>query len=102
MKSVWYNNAVFLESFFGTNFLQDILASDWEGTLAESKSHPSLSLVSATANIASSWNSIWDEALELGVRGTKLMQGFFSALSRPTFGERLCPYCGDKNSIELL
>ena len=104
----------FLESFFGTNFLQlclhnppdalsivhdakqDILASDWEGTLAESKSHPSLSLVSATANIASSWNSIWDEALELGVRGTKLMQGLFNALSRPTFGERLCPHCGDK------
>ena len=52
--------------------------------------------MTATANIASSWNSIWDEALELGVRGTKLMQGFFNALSRPTFGERLCPHCGDK------
>ena len=36
------------------------------------------------------------EALELGVRGTKLLQGFFSALSRPTFGERLCPHCGNK------
>ena len=38
---------------------------------------------------------MWDEALEYGVRGTRLMQGLFSALSRPTFGNKSCPLCKD-------
>ena len=39
--------------------------------------------------------TVWDEALEYGVRGTRLMQGLFSALSRPTFGNKSCPLCKD-------
>ena len=41
--------------------------------------------------IASSWNRIWDEVLEYGVRGTKLMQGLFGA----TFGDKACPHCNE-------
>ena len=56
------------------------------------RSHSSLAVVSATDGIASRWNSIWDEALEYGVRGTSLMQGLFGALAKPTFGDRACPH----------
>ena len=49
--------------------------------------------MSTTDQIASTWNRIWDEALESGVRGTRLMQGLFAVLSRPVFGDRACPRC---------
>ena len=55
--------------------------------------HPPLAVVSATDAITSSWNSIWDEALEYGVRGTRLMQGLYGALAKPTFGNKACPRC---------
>ena len=92
-----------LEQLFGTNHLQlclgnpsearsivnkaktDILAKDWELTVHQTNSHPSLAIVSATDEIASSWNAIWDEALEYGICGTKLMQHLFFALSKPRF-----------------
>ena len=103
----------FLEQHIGTNYLQlclkdpsnarsivreakkDILSKDWFSTLRDSKTHSSLAVVSATDEVASSWNRVWDEALEYGVRGTRLMQGLFSALSRPTFGNKSCPLCKD-------
>ena len=86
----------FLELHIGTNYLQlclkdppnvrsivreakkDILSKDWISTLRDSKTHSSLAVVSATDEVASSWNRVWDEALEYGVRGTRLMQGLFS------------------------
>ena len=49
----------------------------------------------ATDEIASTWNRLWDEALEYGVRGTRLMPGLFAALTRPVFGGRACPHCKD-------
>ena len=103
----------FLEQHIGTNYLQlclkdppnarsivreakkYILSKDWISTLRDSKTHSSLAVVSATDEVASSWNRVWDEALEYGVRGTRLMQGLFSALSRPTFGNKSCPHCKD-------
>ena len=103
----------FLEQHIGTNYLQlclkdpsnarsivreakkDILSKDWFSTLRDSKTHSSLAVVSATDEVASSWYRVWDEALEYGVRGTRLMQGLFSALSRPTFGNKSCPLCKD-------
>lgn len=66
---------------------------DWTCTLQDSKSHLSLAVVSATDGIASSWNSIWDEALKYGVRGIRLMQGLFGALATPMFGDKACPHC---------
>ena len=100
-----------LEQGIGTNYLQlcledpltarsivceakrDILSRDWASTLLASKTHPSLTVVVATDEIASTWNRLWDEALEYGVRGTRLMQGLFAALTRPVFGGRACPHC---------
>ena len=69
-----------------------ILAKDWNSSIHEARSHPSLSIVCATDFIAASWNNIWDEARDFGVRGTKLMQSLFGSLSlslslsRPVFG----------------
>ena len=61
----------------------DILPKDWNCIIQDSRSHHSLAIVSATDMIASSWNRIWDEPLEYGVRGTRLMQGLFrGALAR--------------------
>ena len=73
----------------------DILAKDWNCIIQDSRSHHLLAIVSATDMIASSWNRIWDEALEYGVRGTRLMQGLFGALARPTFGDKACPHCNE-------
>ena len=101
-----------LELQFGTNFLRecldnpseapvvirvakaDILARDWSCSIREAGSHPSLSIVCATDLIAASWKNMWDEALDFGVRSTKLMQVLFGSLSRPIFGDKLCPRCG--------
>ena len=74
----------------------DILAKDWERTVRQTNSHPSLTIVSASGEISSTWNAIlWDEALEHGIHGTKLMQHLFNALSKPVFGDRICPHCKD-------
>ena len=82
------------------NAKTDILAKDWEHTIRQTNSHPSLAVVAATDNISSSWNTMWDEALEYGIRGTKLMQHLFGTLSKPVFGDRICSYC--KDSITVL
>ena len=80
----------------------DILAKDWNYIIQDSRSHHSLAIVSATDMIASSWNRIWDEALEYGVRGTRLMQGLFGALARPTFGDKACPHCNETIYLILI
>ena len=92
-----------IEHHFGTNYLQSflqnpdaalttlkvakkhILNKDWKLTLSLASSHPSLAVVTSSRSVASSWNSFWDEALEYGVRGTRLMQNLFNSLSRPIF-----------------
>ena len=74
-----------LEQLFGTHYLHlclrnpldacsiihnaktDILAKDWEHTIRQTNSHPSLAVVAATDNISSSWNAIWDKAFEYGI-----------------------------------
>ena len=38
---------------------------------------------------------MWDEALEYGTRGTKLMQHLLSALSKPVFWDRTFVHCKD-------
>ena len=45
-------------------------------TVKESQTHGPLSIVASSETIAASWNSIWDEALDFGVRGTRLMRAF--------------------------
>jgi len=108
-----------LEHLIGTNhllsFLQDfatitlsdikkyILDKDWKRTLHLASSHSSLAIVTVSSSVASSWNSFWDEALDFdyGVRGTRLMQSLFSTLSRPLFGNRLCPHCNGEIRNDL-
>ena len=34
--------------------------------------------------------ALWDEALEFGVRGTRVMQGLFGTLTTLTFSDRIC------------
>ena len=61
---------------------QHILSRNWASPPQVSKTHPSLAVVSTTHEIASTWNRIWDKALEFGVNGTRLIQGLFAVLSR--------------------
>ena len=100
-----------LEQHIGTNYLQlclsdpldassivrdakkEVLRKDWFHTVQNSLSHESLSIVASSEAIAASWNSIWDEALEFRVRGTRLIQGLFGALTTPIFGDRSCCHC---------
>ena len=46
-------------------------------------------IVCVTDFIAASWKNMWDEALDSGVCGTKLIQVLFGSLSRPVFGDKL-------------
>ena len=66
-----------------------ILATDKEYRLKLYHTHQSLKHIIA----APSWLKIWDMALDHGARGTKAAVCFFSSLSRPLFGDRLCPHC---------
>ena len=102
-----------LEQHFDTNYLgvclenstyaaraiqeakTDILRKDWNCTVREARTHPSLTIVCGTDFIAASWNSTWDQALEFGVRGKMLMQILFNSLSRAVFGNKCCPRCED-------
>ena len=56
---------------------EDILAKRLDPQFIGLQIPPTTCLISATDRIASSWNSIWDEELEYGVRDTRLMQGLF-------------------------
>ena len=40
-----------------------------------------------------SWLKIWDMALDYVIRGTKAALCLYGTLSRPLFGDRLCPRC---------
>ena len=73
----------------------DMLRKDWNRTVREARTHPSLAIACATDFIAASWNSTLDQVLEFGVRGTRLMQTLFNSLSRPVFGNKSCPHCED-------
>jgi len=91
-----------LEHLVGTNHLQsflqdfatitlsdikkDILDKDWKHTLHLASSHPSLAIVTVSSSVASSWNSFWDEALDYGVRGTRLMQSLLAPSLDPSSG----------------
>ena len=78
---------------------EEVLRKDWLHAVQNSQTHGSLSKVASLETIAASWNSIWDEALEFGVRGTRLKQGLFGALTTPTFGDRICRHCSATGTI---
>ena len=43
--------------------------------------------------VASSWCRLWDQALDQGTMGTRLIQCLFSSLCRPILGDRSCHLC---------
>ena len=72
---------------------QHIIDLDWSHTMSKAASYLSLKHVISSPTIASSWCRMWDQALDHGVRGTKLFQSFFRCLTKPLFGDRLCHVC---------
>ena len=72
---------------------QHIIDLDWSRTMSKAASHPSLKHAISSPTITSSWCRMWDQALDHGVRGTKLFQSFFRCLTKPLFGDRLCHVC---------
>jgi len=78
-----------------------LIKTYWKHMLHIASSHPSLAVVTVSSSVASSWNSLWDEALDYRIRGTRLMQSLFSTLSRPLFGNRLCPHCDGEIGNDL-
>ena len=98
----------YLEGVYGTDFTGEILdsrlsrrdlqkailAADKAFRLKDCDTHQSLKHITGPGIPSElSWLKIWDMALDHGVRGTKAALSLFSALSRPFFGNRLCPHC---------
>ena len=69
------------------------LKQDWTHTLKSAKRHLSLKYIIRTDVVAASWCRLWDQALDLGTKGTGLI---LSSLCRPVFGDCLCSYCGNE------
>ena len=71
-----------------------ILTADKAFLLKDCQTHQSLKHITGPGIPSElSWLKIWDMAMDHGARGTKAALCFFSALSRPVFGDRLCPHC---------
>ena len=70
-----------------------LLNQNWKQTINAAKMHSSLRHIVCSDVVASSWCRLWDQALDLGIKGTRLTQCLFHFLCRPTFGDRLCPHC---------
>ena len=98
----------YLEGVYGTNFTGEVLTSftsqrdlknaiysaDKSFRLKDCHVHQSLKHITGSGIPPEfSWLKIWDMALDHGVRGTKASLSLFKALSRPLFGDRLCPHC---------
>ena len=47
----------------------------------------------AHISTCASWPKLWDMALDHGVHGTDALQALFRTLTRPMFGQRICPVC---------
>ena len=69
-----------------------LLNKDYQILLSSAMSHPSVHSAAVIAQ-TTSWRKLWDQALEYGVKGTRCVQSVLRSLSRPTFGEKLCPIC---------
>ena len=70
-----------------------IIRQDWANTVHRGKSHTSLKHIVSCDEVALCWSCVWDSALDLGHRGTRLSQCLFKSLCCLLFGERVCRYC---------
>ena len=69
-----------------------ILDTDWKICLSEASQHQSTSLAAKIATHAT-WPKLWDMALDHGAQGTAALQALYCTLTRPSFGEKPCPFC---------
>ena len=105
----------YLEGVYDTKFTREILSSrllqrdlqkailtDKAFRLKDCDTHQPLKHITGPG-IPSEllWLKIWDMTLDRGVRGTKAALSFFSALSHPVFGDRLCPQPIEQESTYL-
>ena len=96
----------YLETVYDTDFTGEILSSPvtWKCMkkiiltgdkmldLVQSRKRESLKHLS-TLYSELLWLKIWDMALDYVIRGTKAALCLYGTLSRPLFGNRLCPRC---------
>jgi hypothetical protein len=73
-----------------------ILEQDWATTLEVAKQHQSLRYIVCSDSVAANWCRLWDQALDLGTKGTKLTQNLFYSLCQPIFADRQCHYCENR------
>ena len=71
---------------------KQILRADWEACLTAAGEHQSTT-VAAHISTCASWPKLWDMALDHGVHSTDALQPLFCTLTRPMFGQRICPVC---------
>ena len=106
-----------MEVLFGTNFsdqclnLPDdaiqiiqqakplLIEADWVRIIRMTLSHPSLKFVQ-DPKLVDDWCNLWNPALDFGTRGTKVAQVLFKILTRPIFGEKICPLCSSSITSE--
>ena len=60
-----------------------ILKKDWSQSVNNARQHSSLKYIVCSDEVAACWCSVWDRALDLGTKGTRLSQCLFSTLCRP-------------------
>ena len=75
---------------------EDILKQDWIKILESARKHQSLKYITCTDFVAASWCRLWDQAMDLGTKGTRQIQCLLSSLCRPVFGDHQCPHCDNK------
>ena len=86
-----------LSDFLASNAVKDlqniILKHEWSQLVNSAKNHTSLKHIVCSDLVAASWCSMWDKALDLGTKRTRLSQYLFSTLCHLVFGDHICPLC---------
>lgn len=74
------------------HLVKDLLKEDYNNLIADQTTHTSTKLIVCVAN-DTSWNRLWDLALDKGPKGTKIMQLLFRVLSKPHATTNFCIKC---------
>ncbi len=68
-------------------------------SLIEVSTHHESTRMAAEIAKCTNWLRIWDEALDLGKKGTTVIQSLFREMTRPVFGSTPCYHCPDTTSL---
>ena len=74
------------------------LSLTWKACLREASQHQSTSHADKIAT-HTTWPKLWDMALDHSAQGTAALQALYCTLTRPSFGQKPCPFC-DNHSTE--